>query len=195
MPADDARIFQRTSGDLLRDIRYLDGRVAAESDPDICSVYARATIIMAFAAIEAITNDGLAEILALMTSEIPAGRRREPPWRHFAGRSARRVDSLLRNGSFRRKRKYVLDQIRRTTGNAVEPSLADSIERLYDLRNRVVHVSTIYRPERYEPMLDAGEAKRMAAEASGCARRYLDFVSRAFAEIALPIRTLARTPA
>jgi hypothetical protein len=193
-PLDDDTDSLRTSRDLLRDARYLDSRAAAESNVDICSIYARAAIIMGFATIEAVTNDALAEILHLLTGEIPAGRRREPPWRHFAGRSARRVDSLLRNGAFRRKRDYVLGQIQRTTGKTLEPSLAEGIERLRDWRNRIVHMNDSYRPDRYKPMLDAAETKRLAGEASGCAGRYLDFVSRAFAEIALPIRTLALAP-
>jgi hypothetical protein len=182
--------FQPRSGDLLRDVLYLDERLSTEANPEICSIYARATIIMGFAAIEAATNDALATIHELLTQAVPAARKREPPWRHFAGRSARRVDSLLRRGTFPKKRAYLLGQIARTTGNLLTVDMIQAIERLRDYRNRIVHMSYARRPERYAPMLDAERAKNMAAEASGCARGYLDFVSREFSTLRLPIPTL-----
>lgn len=61
-------------GDLLRDVLYLDERLSTEANPDICSIYARATIIMGFAAIEAATDDALATIHELLKTDIPDDR-------------------------------------------------------------------------------------------------------------------------
>src|ERR1700743_1359526 len=63
--ADDSQ--QATSGDLLSDVYFLAEQMACETDARLRGLYARATIVMSFATIEAITNDALATIYKLLT--------------------------------------------------------------------------------------------------------------------------------
>jgi len=82
---------QATSGDLLSDVYYLAQQMACETDGRLRGLYARATIVMSFATIEAITNDALATIYELLTEGIPAGSKKLPPWSYFVGRSTDRI--------------------------------------------------------------------------------------------------------
>src|ERR1700759_5647190 len=72
--------LQPGSGDLLSDVYYLEEQIARATDDRVRGIYARATIVMSFASIEAITNDALATIYALLTDGIPAGSKKLPPW-------------------------------------------------------------------------------------------------------------------
>jgi len=182
--------LQPKSGDLLRDVTYLQGRAAKEKNRTIRGIYARATIVMSAATIEAITNDALATIYELLTDTIPSECAGEPPWCYFLGRSDRRIASLLRKGSFTKKRDYLLDQIERLTGNVLEKSLIKDIDRLMVFRNRIVHMSYQEKPKRYGSMLNAGQAAHIAVLGGRCAHQYLDFLSYEFSELSLPIRTI-----
>ena len=102
--------LQPKSGDLLRDVVYLQGRTATEKNRTVRGIYARSTIVMGVATIEAVTNDALATIYELLTDSIPSECVGEPPWCYFIGRSTRRIASLLRKASFAKKRNYVLYQ-------------------------------------------------------------------------------------
>jgi hypothetical protein len=178
------------SGDLLRDVIYLRGCAARERNKTVRGVYARAAIVMGVATIEAVTNDALATICELLTDSIPSDCIGEPPWCHFKGRSTRRIAALLRRGSFAKKRYYVLGQVERVTGYVLEEQLAKDIDRLVLFRNRIVHMSYQERPGKYQPLLNAAQMLPLAALAADCARHYLDFLSEAFSELKLPIRTI-----
>jgi hypothetical protein len=178
------------SGDLLRDVVYLQGRIAKEKNRTVRGIYARAAIVMGVATIEAVTNDALASIYELLTDSIPFECRREPPWCYFIGRSTRRIGALLRSGKFARKRAYVLDQIERLTGEVLEESVVKNIDRAVLFRNRIVHMSYYDRPNNYRSLLNTGQVAHMAEMAMGCARSYLDFLSYEFSELDLPIRTI-----
>ncbi len=182
--------LQPKSGDLLRDVIYLQGRAAKEKNQTVRGIYARAAIVMSVATIEAVTNDALATIYDLLTDSIPSECTDEPPWRYFIGRSTRRIASLLRRGSFAKKRDYVLGQIERLMGDMLEEPLVKDIDRLVLFRNRIVHMSYQERPGRYRPLLNTAQMTHMAALAGDCARRYLDFLSYSFSELNLPIRTI-----
>lgn len=182
--------LQPKSGDLLRDVAYLQGRAAKEKGRTIRGIYARAAIVMSVATIEAVTNDALATIYELLTDNIPSECAGEPPWCYFMGRSIRRIASLLRRGSFAKKRHYVLGQIERLTGDLPEETLLKDIDRLVLFRNRIVHMSYQERPDRYRSMLNTGQAAHIAALASDCARYYVEFLSYEFSELNLPIRTI-----
>src|SRR6201990_290722 len=70
--------LQPGSGDLLSDVYYLEQQIARATDDGIRAICARATIVMSFASIEAITNDALATIYALLTDGIPDGSKKLP---------------------------------------------------------------------------------------------------------------------
>src|SRR5262245_32469846 len=74
-------------GDLLADVAHLCALAVRESKPAVCGTYARATIVLAFAAIEAVTNDALAAMQTLVKGAAPEGQAGKPPWCHFEGRS------------------------------------------------------------------------------------------------------------
>jgi hypothetical protein len=180
---------QATSGDLLSDVYYLAQQMAGETDARLCGLYARSTIVMSFATIEAITNDALATIYELLTDSIPAGSNKLPPWSYFVGRSTDRIKSLLRRGAFFRRQRYVLGQIKRTTGRTIDSALAKEIEDLRNFRNGIVHMSFVEKRGHYDAVLDAGELVDVASSAPSTVQGYLDFVSTAFAELKLPIQT------
>ena len=182
--------LQPKSGDLLQDVVYLQKRTVAEENRTVRGVYARSTIVMGAATIEAITNDALATMYELLTDSIPTECVGEPPWRYFLGRSTRRIASLLRKASFARKRNYVLYQIKRVTGNVLEDTLIKDIDRLVLFRNRIVHMSYLARPDRYRSMLNTGQVAHIAALARDCACQYVDFLSDEFSELNVPIRTI-----
>lgn len=182
--------LQPKSGDLLRDVIYLQGRAAKENNKTARGIYARAAIVMGVATIEAVTNDALATIYELLTDTIPSECIGEPPWCYFMGRSTRRIAALLQRGSFAKKREYVLGQIERVTGYVLEEQLAKDIDRLVLFRNRIVHMSYQERPGKYQPLLNTAQMLPLAALAANSARHYLDFLSEAFSEIKLPIRTI-----
>jgi len=181
--------LQATSGDLLSDVVYLAQQIGRQTDDRLRGLYARSTIVMSFAAIEAITNDALATIYALLTDDIPAGARKLPPWSYFVGRSTDRIKSLLRRGAFFRRQRYVLGQIKRTTGRTLDSALAKQIEDLRNFRNGIVHMRFVAKGDGYDAVLDLGELVDVATGAPSIVQGYLDFVSMAFAELKLPIRT------
>ena len=182
--------LQPKSGDLLRDVWYLQGRAVQEESRAIRGIYARAAIVMSVATIEAVTNDALATIYELLMDSIPSECVGEPPWCYFEGRRTRRIASLLRRGSFAKKREYVLGQIERCTGDVFEEQLIKDIDRLVLFRNRIVHMSYQYRPDRYRSLLNTGQVAHIAASANKCAHHYMDFLSYEFSELNLPIRTI-----
>lgn len=182
--------LQPKSGDLLRDVTYLQRRTEKEGNRRIRGIYARAAIVMSVATIEAVTNDALATIYELLMDTVPSECAREPPWCSFMDRSSRRVAALLKKGSFTKKRAYVLSQIERVRGEVPEPELIKEIERLVLFRNRIVHMSYQERPDRYRSMLNPRQAAHLAAHAAGCTRHYLNFLSDEFSEMNLPIRTI-----
>ncbi len=182
-------MLEPSSGDLLSDVYFLEQQIARETDDRIRGIYARATIVMSFASIEAITNDALATIYELLTGSIPAGSKKLPPWSHFVGRSTDRIKSLLRRGAFFRRQRYVLDQIKRTTGRRMDSALAKEIEDLRNFRNGIVHMSAVEKRGSYDAVLDLGELVDVAGSAPSIVQGYLNFVTTAFAELNLPIRT------
>jgi hypothetical protein len=181
--------LQPTSGDLLSDVHFLAQRISRETDEALRGTYARSTIVMSFATIEAITNDALGTIYELMTAPVPAGSAKLPPWSYFAGRSHNRIKLLLRRGAFFRRQRYVLEQIKRTTGRRMDAALAKQIEDLRNFRNGIVHMSFVEKRGSYDAVHDAGELVDIASTASSTVQGYLDFVTTAFAELKLPIRT------
>jgi hypothetical protein len=195
LPPDAARIpagreareeLQPTAGDLLSDVYFLEQQIARETDDRIRGIYARSTIVMSVATIEAITNDALTVIYDLMTESVPLECLKVPPRSHFKGRSTDRIRSLLRRGLFSRKQQYVLAQIERTTGHAMESALINEIDQLRSFRNRIVHM----RRDRYGANLDDSQAVLLAERAYSSARSYLDFLTTKFSELNLPIRTV-----
>ena len=189
-PREPPEGLQPNSGDLLSDVYYLEQQIARETDDRVRGIYARSTIVMSVATIEAITNDALATIYELLTDSIPPGSAKLPPWSYFVGRSTDRIKSLLRRGAFFRRQRYVLNQIKRTTGRTIDSVLAKEIDDLRNFRNGIVHMSYIEKRGRYDGVLDLGELVDVARAASFTVQGYLDFVSTAFTELKLPIQTV-----
>lgn len=189
---DPGSLFEQTSNDLLRDVLYLDGRVATETESDICGIYARAVVVMGMAAIEAATNRALTAVAEVMGDKPPPDRANNAPWRHFSGRSQRRVAALLRRGKFASKRTYVLWQIERVTGAVPDDSLTQAIDRLRHVRNRIVHSNYRQQPDGEAAAED--DAQAIAVMAADCARRYCDFVTRGFAALKLPLGAAGAEP-
>jgi hypothetical protein len=181
--------LEPSSGDLLSDVYFLEQQIARETDDRIRGIYARSTIVMSVATIEAITNDALATVYELLTDSIPPGSAKLPPWSYFVGRSTDRIKSLLRRGAFFRRQRYVLDQIKRTTGRSIDSGLAKEIDDLRNFRNGIVHMRFVEKRGRYDAVLDLGEVVNLARTASSTVQAYLDFVTTAFAELNLPIQT------
>ena len=148
-------------------------------------VFVRAIVVMGMAAIEAATNHALTAIAEVMRDKPPPDRAKTPPWRHFSGRSKRRVASLLRHGKFASKCTYVLWQIERVTGTVPDESPTQAVDRLRHVRNRIVHSNYRHRPEGEAG--GEGDAQAVAATAADCARRYRDFLTGGFAALTLPL--------
>jgi hypothetical protein len=184
-----AELMEPSSGDLLSDVYFLEQQIARETDDRIRGIYARSTIVMSVATIEAITNDALATIYALLTDSIPVDSKKLPPWSYFVGRSTDRIKSLLRRGAFFRRQRYVLGQIKRTTGRSIDSGLAKEIDDLRNFRNGIVHMRFVEKRGSYDAVLDLGEVVDVARSASSTVQAYLDFVTTAFAELKLPIQT------
>jgi hypothetical protein len=141
--------LQPKSGDLLRDALYLQRRAIEEKSKDVHGIYARAAIVMSVVTIEAVTNDVLATVYELLTDTISSECAGTPPWCHFKGRSTRRIATLLKNGTFAKKRAYVLGQIERTTWDVLETQTLKDIDKLVLFRNRIVHMSYQQHPGKY----------------------------------------------
>jgi hypothetical protein len=169
---------------LLADVASLTARAGADDDPARRAIYARAAIVIGLAAIEAVTNDALGAMHALIAAKAPAGRENEPPWRHFSGRSAKYLAKLLNRNKFASRLQHVLAQIARIEKKRIDDDLVRDMERLRAARNRVVHMPRQHLPRRHQALNDADEAARLAALAESCARRYADFVGGAFARFA-----------
>lgn len=178
------------SGDLIYDVTFLQKRTAQAKNSKVRGIYARSTIVMSAATIEAITNDALATVYELLSDTIPFEISGEPPWVNFRGRSYRRIERLLLRGKFSKKRAYVLDLIYRRTGDELEKSVLDEIERVITFRNRIVHMNFQRKPNRHKALLNPAQAASIAAKAKECARDYLDFIGHNFSELKLPIRTI-----
>lgn len=181
------------SGDLLRDVMYLQEQVAGQDNDLLRSVHARAAVVMATATIEAATNDAIATIYALMTGTPSAEEMRKPPWIHFRGRSTDRMAALFRRGAYHRKREYVLAQIERCTGAGLPGGLASEIDTLTKFRNRIVHSNFATRSRASEPP-NAQECAQVVERACNAARAWLDFLSQQFIDMKLPIQAIRTRP-
>jgi hypothetical protein len=179
------RWLEPKSGDLLLDVSYLQQRVGNESKPKIKGVYARATIVMAAVTIEAMTNDALSSIYELLADCIPSECSGEPPWCYFRGESKEQIAALLKKGSFKQKRDYVLTQVGRP-----EEDLIQAIDQIMKLRNSIVHMRFQERPDEFGAFLSTKEVSPLAKQAWDAARQYLDFLSFAFDEMNLPHPTI-----
>jgi hypothetical protein len=189
-PREPQEGLQPSSGDLLSDVYFLEQQIARETDDRIRGIYARSTIVMSVATIEAITNDALTTIYELMTDSVPSESVKVPPWSHFKGRSTNRMKSLLRRGSFFRKQQYILGQIERTTGQTLDGALVKEIEQLRNFRNQIVHMRFVQKRDQYRAILNGSEAVLLAERAYSSAKSYRDLLIAGFSALKLPIRTV-----
>ena len=172
---------------LLGDVVHLRQCAEAADPPDAGAVYARAVIVMSAATIEAAANDALATIFELMVAAAAPEQGRAPPWRYFRGRSADRVDLLMRHGTWAKRLDYVLETLARTIALDPPAGLAEAIQGLMRLRNRIVHMN--YLRERAEdgPALSPADLAAQASIAGDTAARTVDFLRAAFVAMHLPI--------
>jgi hypothetical protein len=176
------------SGDLIHDAEYFYGR-ASELGGNETARNARAAIILGVAAIEAVSNDALVSIYELMIDTWPSECLTLEPWRSFRGRSDQPVARLLRRGSLPEKIRYLLKTLRRLTGDEIT-DLESNLRKSVQARNRILHMTYLWTPNKARPVLNVRQALHLAKIAAGTAREYIDSLAYTFDEIKLPIRTI-----
>jgi hypothetical protein len=180
-------------GDLLADVAHLCALAMGEQKPSVRGTYARATIVLGLAAIEAVTNDALAAMQALLKTTVPAQHAGKPPWCHFEGRSQKYLARMLRRSRSRTRRAHVLSQIKRVNRRVLEAKELAKLDELARLRNRIVHMNFQSSPVEHQRVFDADEAVKVATLARDSAQHYVAFVAGEFAKLGLPIEN-NRTP-
>jgi hypothetical protein len=174
-------------GDLLGDVAHLCALAMREQRPTLRGTYARATIVLALAAIEAVTNDALAAMQALLKTTVPAGQSGKPPWCHFEGRSQKYLAHMLRRSRSHTRRAHVLSQIKRVNRRVLGANELAKLDELARLRNRIVHMNVQSGPAEHQRVFDADEAVKVATLARDSAQHYAEFVAGEFAKLGLPI--------
>lgn len=181
---------QPKSGDLLGDAKYFLGQTKAATKPRIRARHGRAALVISVAAIEAITNDGLATIYEFLVDAWPSDSIKSPPWCYFRGISFRPVERLLRRGKLEKKIEYLLRHIDRLTYLAPAVDLRSRLKQVVQARNRILHMRYLSNPQKYPSVLSARQVAYTATVAYETASEYINFLNEAFEEIKLPIVTI-----
>lgn len=181
---------QPKSGDLLGDARYFLNKTEAVVEPRIRARYGRAALVVSVAAIEAITNDGLAAIYWLLVDCWPSECVGNPPWCYFKGTSWRPVERLLKRGKLTKKIEYLLRHLNRYTISTPSDDLLSRLGQVVQARNRIVHMTYLLNPKKYPSVLKDRQVVHTAGVAYETALEYINFLNDGFEEIKLPIGTI-----
>jgi len=181
---------QPKSGDLLGDAKYFLEQAKAARELRIRARHGRAALVISVAAIEAITNDGLATIHQLLGESWPSEVVRLPPCCYFKRTSYKRVERLLRRGKLRDKIEYLRRHINRITYVTPSDDLWSRLGQVVQARNRVIHMTYLWNPNKYPSVLRARQVAHTAAVAYDTASEYINFLREGFEEINLPIETI-----
>jgi len=179
--------LQPKSGDLLGDAKYFLERAKAAKERRIRARHGRAALVISVAAIEAITNDGLATIYELFAESWPSEVVDSPPWACFKRISSRPVQRLLKRGKLWDKINYIR---RRIDLWVPEEHLWSRLRQVIQARNRVVHMSYLRDPNKYPSVLNDRQVTHTAKIAYETASEYISLLNDGFEEIKLPIVTI-----
>lgn len=181
---------QPKSGDLLGDAKYFSEQTKAAREPRIRARHGRAALVISVAAIEAITNDGLAAIYQLLGEYWPSEIVNNPPCCYFKRTSRRRVERLLKRGKLTKKIEYLVRLINRITYVTPADDLWSRLGQVVQARNRVVHMTYLWNPKKYPSVLKANQIAHTAKLAYETALEYISFLHESFEDIKLPIETI-----
>jgi len=181
---------QPKSGDLLGDAKYFLEQAKAARELRIRARHGRAALVIGVAAIEAITNDGLAAIYQLLGEDWPSEVINHPPCCYFRRTSPKPVERLLKRGKLIKKIEYLRRHINRLTYVTPAEDLWSRLGQVVQARNRVVHMTYLLNPNKYPSVLRAREVAHTATVAYETASEYISFLREGFEEIKLPIETI-----
>jgi hypothetical protein len=173
--------------ELLEDAEYYGEQAQGEANPELRARYGRAAIVFAAAAVEAVSNDALATVRDLFGDPWPAECIKDPPWCHFRRLSPTRVDRLIARGSLEEKVRYLLARV----DYWLDDDFASRFRTLVKMRNRIVHLQSLFQPTKANPLLNSKQVVHIAASAVNAAREYVDCVEEGFRELKLPITIYA----
>ena len=182
--------LQPKSGDLLGDARYFLIRARRSTDRANKARYARGSVVMSVATIEAITNDALTAISSLLMDTWPSECVDDLPWRYFCRFSTRPIKRLVKQGTLPRKVKYVLRHVERLTPDLIDDDLDVQLKKAIQARNRIVHMTFLLNPNKYPSVLNDRQVIHTAESAYKTAKDYIDTLGGAFDEVNLPIETI-----
>ncbi|MFZ0887454.1 MAG: hypothetical protein WA005_03305 [Candidatus Binataceae bacterium] len=154
--------------------------------------YARASLILSVAAIEAISNDALASIYELLTDICPSECVHLAPWVHFRRVSYRPIERLLlRQRSLAKKIQYIFRHLRRlsTSPDADLDKIKKQLKEAVLFRNRIVHMTYLLRPNRHQAVLNPRQIVSLAESALEAAKSYIGEIGYTFEEVNLPVST------
>jgi len=178
--------------ELLADAMFFMEQLEASSgNPANQARYARAAIVFSAAAIEAVTNDSLAAIDELMQWQPwPAESIKEQPFVYFRRLSHDRVRRLQMRGSARQKVEYILARLETGEGPFAERDLADRLRQMARIRIRIVHMSSLSKPNHLPSILNPKQVRNLAELAVNTALEYCGLLEEGFSRMNLPIQRM-----
>jgi hypothetical protein len=160
--------------------------------------YARASILLSVAAIEAMSNETLFALYEFLGDAWPSECLGLPPWLYFKRVSYSRVGRLLyRQGSLSKKIRYILAHLNRLS-DGWKGQFSDGWKGQFDeleghlkiavqSRNRIVHMSYSVKPSRYSVLLNPRQVAPLAQSALDSAKEFICAVSDTFEGVNLPV--------
>jgi hypothetical protein len=188
---EDSRLTWREPkpGDLIFDARDFYKKAKIATKRAVQARYGRASLLLSISAVEAISNDTLTSIYALLMDSCPSECRKLEPWVWFMKFSHRPVERLLlRRGSLARKIQYILRHLRRM-GRIHDNELEQHLKETVQARNRIVHMTYLLNPKNYPSVLNPRQILHAAKTAIAAAEEYIATIGDTFEEIHLPVAT------
>jgi hypothetical protein len=177
-------------GEFLYDARDFFRKAKASQKAASKGRYARASILLSVAAVEAISNDALLTIYELLVDSWPSECIGSAPWRFFTRVSHRPIKRLLvRQRSLAKKIQYLFHHLRRLS---LSPELDDLEERLKDAiaaRNRILHMEYLFKPRRAAVSLNPRQIVPLSEKALGAAEDYISELGYTFEQVNLGVVT------
>ena len=177
--------------DLLEDAEYYTEQAQREANLGLRARHGRAAIVFAVAAVEAASNDALATVDDLFGDSWPAECIKEAPWCHFRRLSPKRVKRLIERGSLEQKVRYLLARVNGISGIWLDDDFARRFRTLVKMRNRIVHLQSLWQPTKASPLLNSKQVVHIAAGAVETAGEYVDCLEEGFETMNLAMRKYA----
>jgi len=172
---------------LRGDAVLLSERARRETDSRAAGAYARASIVLAVAAIEALSNDALISVYMVLIESWPDPPP-DDPWDFLKRRSSRPVVFLLQRGSLQRKLNYLL-RLLENIAVFDRAALEKKLKRATQARNRIVHMTHLWNDRKAVPYLNTRQVVHLAGEVAKTGAEFVDLIVESFAEVHLPIVT------